>query len=228
MNILDEILKEMVKECEKDRNGHQDYASQEDLKNKVSKKEQAKQNNLNNTFHIDLNDMVKRINKEDNKNTNHQTLSILGKENKKEVVTDNRNLNKYDIVKIIDGEYKTLSDKECKFLDYVNTMDKVLIQTDEFNRLYVNPEDVELVRKAITQYDIKYSKKLSDIASMVIIDDTVVKNRYDEKLNLLVQTGDNIKIYCNDKINIMSYYEIIDSLYPKAKENIKVIKCWEE
>ncbi|APR02541.1 TPA: hypothetical protein ACXDAY_002219 [Clostridium botulinum] len=148
---------------------------------------------------------------------------------KEKIAVDNReDLNRYDIVKIIDGEYKGLSNKECKFLDYVKTIDKVLIQTDEFNRLYVNPEDVELVRKAITQYDIKYSKNLSDIASIVIIDDIIVKNRGGEKLNLLVQTEDKIKIYCNDKINIMSYYHIVNNLNQKAKENIKIIKFWEE
>ncbi|WP_125154840.1 hypothetical protein [Clostridium rectalis] len=218
MNFLDEILKEMVKECEKERNDHQ-----EKLKEKKDIKEQVKQNKINNAFRIDLSDMKNKVNKQDSKNTNYQNIL-----DKKEKNIDNRkDLKKGDIVRIIKGEYKGIT-KECEFLEYCKGMDKMLLKLDELNPLYVNPEDIELVRKAITQYDIKYSKPLSDIASMVIIDDTVVKNRYDEKLNLLVQTEDKIKIYCNDKINIMSFYHIVNNLNQKAKENIKIIKCWEE
>lgn len=60
---------------------------------------------------------------------------------------------KGDTVKIIDGEYKALSNKECKFLENCSSVGKVLIQTDQLNRLYVNYEDIELIKKAKEGYE---------------------------------------------------------------------------
>lgn len=151
MDLL-EMLKEIAKECEKKSL----ELNIEDFKNKVNVKEQPKQNNLNNAFHININDMINKINKEDNKNTNHQITL-----NKKELVIDNRkDLNKGDIVRIIDGDYKALSNKECKFLEYCKGMDKVLLQLDELNPLFVNPEDIELVKKNKKEYDITIFNKM--------------------------------------------------------------------
>ncbi|EPY2278022.1 hypothetical protein ACXAT3_002774 [Clostridium sporogenes] len=60
---------------------------------------------------------------------------------------------KGDTVKIIGGEYKALSGKECKFLENCSSVGKVLIQTDQLNRLYVNYEDIELIKKAKEGYE---------------------------------------------------------------------------
>ncbi|HID0768061.1 TPA: hypothetical protein ACXDAZ_002590 [Clostridium botulinum] len=226
MNFLDEIIQGIAKEYEKEKNKDQNYYGDE-LSSNITKIWSEVEYILEKNNNITIKE--KEDSKSNKMNKDRITTDTIEKDvNKVKAVTDNRkDLKKGDIVRIVKGEYKGIT-KECKFLEYCKGMDKMLLQLDELNPLYVNPEDIELVRKTITQYDIKYSKNLSDIASMVIIDDVIVKNRGGEKLNLLVQTEDKIKIYCNDKINIMSYYHIVNNLNQKAKENIKIIKCWEE
>ncbi|EQC1535545.1 hypothetical protein ACY1J9_001376 [Clostridium botulinum] len=205
MNLLDVILEEMTKECEKERNSHQDYASQEDLKNKVNTKEQSKQDTINNTFHIDLNKNFKIA------------------PNKKEKGIDNRkNLNKGDIVRIIDGKYKGLSDKECKFLDYVKTMDKVLIQTDEFNRLYINPEDLELVSRAKEEYKATTFNEIENKYENIIVE---IEN---DILTVILQDGTKsekrLKGESRVKIMKITYYDAKIKQYLKVTQKLNDIK----
>lgn len=174
----------------------------------------------------EIRDKNKKEEFKNNKINRVTTDSIAKGLDKVKVAIDNRkDLNKGDMVKIINGNYRALSYKVFRFLDYVKTMDKILIQTDEFNRLYVNPEDIELVRKKVTKSDLRYSERLYDIASVVIIDDVIVKNRVGNNLNLVVQTKDKIKIYCSDKTKITMYRDIINNLNHQSRENIKIIKC---
>lgn len=175
MNILDEILKELTKECEKERNSHKDYSSQENLKNKINIKELPKQNNFDTTFHFNLSDKV---------------------EKEKTVIDNRKDLNKNDVVRIIGGDYKALSDKECKFLEYCKGMDKVLLQLDELNPLYVNPEDIKLVKKAKEEYvkniynEIeKREEKVvinikNDILTVMLNDETTWDVQFDKEDNL--------------------------------------------
>lgn len=53
---------------------------------------------------------------------------------------------KGDVLKVVSGKYK---DIEGSFIDYVDGYDKILIQTDEMNRLYINSKDIELIRKKV-------------------------------------------------------------------------------
>ncbi|APH20882.1 hypothetical protein [Clostridium botulinum] len=222
MNLLDVILEEITKECEKDRNSYQNYASQEDSRKKKDTKERAKENKINNTFHIDLNDMIKRINKEDNKSTNHKTVSKMNKENKKEIVTDIRKLNKNDVIRIIDGEYKSLSDKECKFLEYCEGMDKVLIQLDELNPLYVNPEDIELVRKAKEEYKATTFNEIENKYENIIVE---IEN---DMLTVILQDGTKsekrLKGESRVKIMKITYYDAKIKQYLKATQKLNDIK----
>ncbi|BAO04755.1 signal recognition particle-like (SRP) GTPase [Clostridium botulinum B str. Osaka05] len=211
MNFLDEIIQGIAKEYEKEKNKDQNYYGDK-IPSNITK------------IWSDVEDMLEKNN---NISTKEKEDSKSNKINKDRVATDSmaKDLNKGDLVKIINGNYRALSYKVFRFLDYVKTMDKVLIQTDEFNRLYVNPEDIELVRKKVTKSDLRYSERLYDIASVVIIDDVIVKNRVDNNLNLVVQTKDKIKIYCSDKTKITMYRDIINNLNHQSRENIKIIKC---
>ncbi|EQB4340903.1 hypothetical protein ACYJ2U_001622 [Clostridium botulinum] len=98
-----------------------------------------------------------------NNEMNRITTDSIVKEHDKVIkaVTDNRkDLNQYDIVRIVDGKYKALSDRKCRFLDYSEGIDKVFLQLDNLNSLYVNPEDIELVKKAKKEYDITIFNKM--------------------------------------------------------------------
>lgn len=208
MDLL-EMLKEIAKECEKKSL----ELNIEDLKNKVNVKEQSKQNNLNNAFHINLNNMINKIDKEENKNTKHQ-----GTPNKKELVVDNRkDLNKGDIVRIVDGDYKALSNKECKFLEYCRGMDKVLLQLDELNPLFVNPEDIELVKR--------YKEKHKTIIFNIIENknEDVIVEIDDNMLTVTLQNGIKSTAQLNneDKLTITTlncYYDAKIKQYLNAKQ----------
>ncbi|EKS4345093.1 hypothetical protein QB607_003097 [Clostridium botulinum] len=213
MDLL-EMLKEIARECEK-KSLELDI---ENLKNKVNVKEQSKQNNLNNTFHINLNDMKNKINKENNKNTNYKTTP-----NKKEEVVDNRkDLSKGDVVKIIDGDYKALSNKECKFLEYCKGMDKVLLQLDELNPLFVNPEDVELVRKAKEKYEATTFNAIEDKYENLIVE---IEN---DMLTVILQDGTKskkqLKGETKAKIMKISYYDAKIKQYFKISQKLNDIK----
>ncbi|GAA0083417.1 hypothetical protein [Clostridium sp. CTA-6] len=195
MNFLDEILKEMVKEYEKEKNKDQNYYGDE-LSSNITKIWNdiddilAKNNNI--TIKEKENSKSNKINK-DRVTTN----SIAKGCDKVKVAMDNRkDLNKYDVVKIIEGDYKALSDKECKFLEYCKGMDKILLQLDELNPLYVNPEDIKLVRKAKEEYvkDIyneieKRKEKVTinikdDILTVILNDGATWDVRFDKEDNL--------------------------------------------
>lgn|GEM_PF-3712741 len=121
MNFLDEILQEIVKEYEKERN------DQEDFRGKSKVQNQTKGNVKN--------DIINKSGKTSNS------------------IYTTTEFKKGDTVKIIGGEYKALSGKECKFLENCSSVGKVLIQTDQLNRLYVNYEDIELIKKAKEGYE---------------------------------------------------------------------------
>lgn len=213
MDLL-EMLKEIAKECEKKSL----ELNIEDFKNKVNVKEQPKQNNLNNAFHININDIENKINKADNKNTNNQTTS-----DKKEVAIDNRKaLNKGDIVRIIDGDYKALSNKECKFLEYCKGMDKILLQLDELNPLYVNPEDIKLIRKAKEKYKATTFNKIEDKYENIIVE---IEN---DMLTVTLQDGTKSKkqLKGENKAKIMkiSYYDAKIKQYFKVSQELNNIK----
>ncbi|NCI19702.1 hypothetical protein EJM73_08700 [Clostridium botulinum] len=132
------------------------------MKNKRLNEGMALMEIINNTWDKAIAEIRDKNKKEEFKNNeiniNRVTTDSIAKgcDKVKAVIDNRKDLNKYDIVRIIRGEYKGLSDKEYEFLDYVKTMDKVLIQTDKFNRLYVSPEDIELVKR----YKRKYLKTM--------------------------------------------------------------------
>lgn len=196
MNILDEILKELTKECEKERNSHKDYSSQENLKNKINIKELPKQNNFDTTFHFNLSDKV---------------------EKEKTVIDNRKDLNKNDVVRIIGGDYKALSDKECKFLEYCKGMDKVLLQLDELNPLYVNPEDIKLVKKAKEKHKVTIFNRIENKNEDVIVE---IEN---DMLTVILQNGIKSTIGLNNEdrtaiTTLNCYYDAKIKQYLNAKQ----------
>lgn len=185
MNFLDEIIQGIAKECEKEKNKDQNYYGDElpsSIKKIWSDVEDILEKN---------NDITIKENKKEELGNNKMNINRV-----KAVIDNRKDLNKGDIVRIIKGEYKALSDKKYEFLDYVKTMDKVLIQTDEFNRLYVNPEDIELIRKAKEEYvkniynEIeKREEKVvinikNDILTVMLNDETTWDVQFDKEDNL--------------------------------------------
>ncbi|MBY6842625.1 hypothetical protein [Clostridium botulinum] len=192
-------------------------------------------NRPSNTFYINLDNMKKgskfdlidllkntpetKLNK--NNEMNRITTKPIEKNKIKADIDNRKDLNKGDIVKIIDGEYKGLSNKECKFLDYVKMMDKVLIQTDKFNRLYVNPEDVELIRKVREEYEKEIYNEVEGKYEKI----TFIKNK---KFIKAILTDGSTALAHNEehnklKVEKLAYYKAktrqYDNLIIKLKNN---------
>ncbi|HCL4447163.1 TPA: hypothetical protein N2D16_002768 [Clostridium botulinum] len=157
MNFLDEIIQGIAKEYEKEKNKDQNYY-EDKIPNHITKIWSDVEDILEKNNNITIKENKKEELGNNKMDINRVTTDSIAKgcDKVKAVIDNRKDLNKYDIVRIIRGEYKGLSDKEYEFLDYVKTMDKVLIQTDKFNRLYVSPEDIELVKR----YKRKYMKTM--------------------------------------------------------------------
>ncbi|MBN3352080.1 hypothetical protein CF086_17430 [Clostridium botulinum] len=210
---------------------------QEMVKKMIGSLEKENKNKPSNIFYINL-DNIRKGNKFDlidllknmpetksNKNnkTNRITTESMEKGlNKVKVVTDNRKaLKKGDIVRIVKGEYKGIT-KECKFLEYCEGMDKVLIQLDELNPLYVNPEDIELVRKAKEEYKATTFNEIENKYENIIVE---IEN---DMLTVILQDGTKsekrIKGESRVKIMKITYYDAKIKQYLKATQKLNDIK----
>ncbi|HDK7194914.1 TPA: hypothetical protein PTV74_003221 [Clostridium botulinum] len=154
---LNEIIQEIAKEYEKEKNKDQNYYGDK-IPSNITKIWSDVEDILEKNNSITIKENKKEELGNNKMDINRVTTDSIAKgcDKVKAVIDNRKDLNKYDIVRIIRGEYKGLSDKKYEFLDYVKTMDKVLIQTDKFNRLYVSPEDIELVKR----YKRKYLKTM--------------------------------------------------------------------
>lgn len=83
---------------------------------------------------------------------------------------------------------------------------------------------------------LKYSKEIGNKASIVVIDEEVVKNRNLEDVdkaiknleNVVVQNGDKIDICCKSEIRINNCNKILNFLKDKGVDvkNINIHKEW--
>ncbi|MBD5589323.1 hypothetical protein [Clostridium botulinum] len=161
MNFLDEIIQGIAKEYEKEKNKDQNYYGDK-LSSNITKIWSDVEDILEKNNNITIKENKKEELGNNKMDKDRVAIDSIVKDlNKVKIAIDNRkDLNQYDIVRIVDGKYKALSDKNCRFLDYCEGIDKVFLQLDNLNTLYVNPEDIELVKKAKKEYDITIFNKM--------------------------------------------------------------------
>ncbi|NFH40823.1 hypothetical protein [Clostridium sporogenes] len=226
MNLLDEIIQGIAKEYEKEKNKDQNYYGDElpsSIKKIWSDVDDILAKNNNITIKEKEKDML-LFSKNNKINTDRVTTDSIAKgcDKVKAVIDNRKDLSKGDIVKIIDGEYKGLSDKNCRFLDFVESMDKVLIQTDKFNRLYVNPDDIELVKGYKEKYKATTFNKIEDKYENITVeieDDILTITLQDGTKSKKALKGEN-----RAKIMKISYYDAKIKQYLKESKELTNIK----
>lgn len=157
---------------------------------------------------------------------NNDTGKVMFKGTISSITNNNIEANTYkkgDILKITDGLFK---DIEGTFIDYVKGYDKVLIQIDELNSIYVDSMNVMLSKKKVNNIhnDEKYNSIIYDLDSYTHpIEVRVHKNHTYVKLN----DGTKSRTSChpNDEFNVedgvrRAFFRAMAKRYIKALEEL--------